>query len=479
MLSAGADPYDDEGGRGAAQPLLQGRAGVDMNTRTTARVFAEGNDEQFASRTLSDMFHLMVILIGTGFILVYLADVIIPLVVAMFFLFLFRPLTDKTERILSQCCCICCVSREVLKENRGKRCCRCCGKMTAADGIADFEDSRYSGLDGDEEGKLGEGVVAKTGSSGREGGRSASMGDRIRGRVGQWWRNLMNGPRLIGVFVSLFLALVVLSGGVFIITSSISNMQDSGKLEAYENQYEKLENKTVRWITNSLHMDGEAVFMSFRKSDFLTALAGKTMASIATFTASTFLVIVFLAFLLVTDEVSSRRGVEGTLREEVNEGITQYLLLKTKICGLASVLVWVILGLMHIPLAALFALLSFVLNFVPNIGPVISTWLPLPIVVLDPALNRTQVILSIVLPGFVHLVVGNVLEPALFYQNRDINLHPVVLMFSLCFWYIMWGAVGAVLAVPLTTVIKVLANTLKSEHRFAFFLARLLDGNVG
>ena len=98
-------------------------------------------------------------------------------------------------------------------------------------------------------------------------------------------------------------------------------------------------------------------------------------------------------------------------------------------------------------------------------------------VVLDPHLSGTQIVLSIVLPGLVHMIVGNIIEPALFYQNREINLHPVVLMFSLCFWYILWGSVGAVLAVPLTTSIKVLVTTMRTEHRFYGYMATLLDGS--
>ena len=383
MFSAGGEEPS------AAEPLLKG-----------GRANSHPNVEEQASRTLTDTFHSMVILIGTGFILVYLADVIVPLVVAMLFVYLFRPLTDWVERTMS---------KEGFRECKKGRCCRCfcrccccCAKAPGEgeeaevdeevethvdDENIDVEEEKNAGKEDDDEERIHRATESGT-----------SLGDRLRRR---WSSSSFNFPRLLGVFVSLTLALIVLSGAVLIIASSITNIQDSGKLDTYETQYHKLENKAIHWISKTFHVDGEDLFKSFRRSDVLTKLAGTTMAGVANFTASTFLVLAFLAFLLVTDSADSRHGQKGSLHDEVNDGITQYLLLKTKICGLASLLVWIILALLRIPLASLFALLAFVLNFVPNIGPIISTWLPLPVVVLDPHLSGTQIVLSIVLPGLV------------------------------------------------------------------------------
>ena len=52
---------------------------------------------------------------------------------------------------------------------------------------------------------------------------------------------------------------------------------------------------------------------------------------------------------------------------------------------------------------------------------------------------------------------GNTVEPILFFQNEQINLHPIVMIASILVWYIVWGIPGAILAVPVMTTTKIIA----------------------
>ena len=163
----------------------------------------------------------------------------------------------------------------------------------------------------------------------------------------------------------------------------------------------------------------------------------------------------------------------------------QYIVLKTKICALASVVVFIIFLILKVPLGGLIALVSFVLNYIPNFGPAVATLLPVPIVLLDTSLTSSQGLLAVLLPGLVHAIIGNVLEPVLFRANKDIDLHPVVLIGCILFWYILWGVPGAILAVPLTTTIKIITekieqNThgLETAPRGVWAVKELLNGRV-
>ena len=51
--------------------------------------------------------------------------------------------------------------------------------------------------------------------------------------------------------------------------------------------------------------------------------------------------------------------------------------------------------------------------------------------------------LAIVLPSMVHGVVGNIIEPKVFGSHME--LHPVVVILSLSFWFTIWGVSGAIL----------------------------------
>jgi hypothetical protein len=64
----------------------------------------------------------------------------------------------------------------------------------------------------------------------------------------------------------------------------------------------------------------------------------------------------------------------------------------------------------------------------------------------------------------------NFVEPMVF--GKRLNLHPVVVLFALVFWYMMWGIPGAFLSVPIVSVLKILC--LNMDNMTAQWFARLL-----
>lgn len=64
----------------------------------------------------------------------------------------------------------------------------------------------------------------------------------------------------------------------------------------------------------------------------------------------------------------------------------------------------------------------------------------------------------------------NFVEPMVF--GKRLNLHPVVVLFALVFWYMMWGLPGAFLSVPIMSVIKILC--LNMDNLTAQWFAGLL-----
>lgn len=56
------------------------------------------------------------------------------------------------------------------------------------------------------------------------------------------------------------------------------------------------------------------------------------------------------------------------------------------------------------------------------------------------------------------------------------DLHAVTVLFSLVFWGFLWGIVGALLAVPLTAILKIWFSHI--DHPFILFVVRVLDGKL-
>ena len=161
-----------------------------------------------------------------------------------------------------------------------------------------------------------------------------------------------------------------------------------------------------------------------------------------TLSADLALVVVFLAFILLQPPAA-----HSSLRKKIDDSVSRYIILKSVISFSVAVFVYIVLAAVAFPLGLFVALATFVLNFVPSLGPTISTLLVVPIILLDD-LAPYQSVIALTVPFLVHICVGNILEPWLF--GQEFSMNPVIILFSLGVWYIVWGTVGAMLAVPLT-----------------------------
>lgn len=148
------------------------------------------------------------------------------------------------------------------------------------------------------------------------------------------------------------------------------------------------------------------------------------------------------------------------------KGVTHYLALKTLISLATGVLVWLALMALGVKFALLWGVVAFVLNFVPNIGPVIAGVPP----VLQALLLNTPLEAGLVAALFIaiHMLLGNLLEPRV--MGRGLGLSSLVVFLSLIFWGWLLGPVGMLLSVPLTSVCKILMETTPGGGKLAILL---------
>lgn len=178
-------------------------------------------------------------------------------------------------------------------------------------------------------------------------------------------------------------------------------------------------------------------------------------------------VLLYLLFLLLGQQPG---GTEGTaLWRAVKQRIRSYLLLKGGISVLTGVLVGGVLTVFGIDLALAFGVFAFLLNFVPNVGSIIATLLPVPVVLMTDDISTTTKVLAIAVPGAIQFVIGNIVEPKL--MGESLDLHPVTVLLALIFWGLLWGLIGVLLAVPLTAAIKICLEQLDTTAPVARLMA--------
>ena len=92
------------------------------------------------------------------------------------------------------------------------------------------------------------------------------------------------------------------------------------------------------------------------------------------------LILIFFFFLLLGPESDQPKW--PAIMSDIETQVRQYLVMKTVISALTGLTFGIVLWLFGVPLAVLFGFLAFLLNFIPNIGPLIATLFPLPLLVL-------------------------------------------------------------------------------------------------
>jgi AI-2 transport protein TqsA len=119
-----------------------------------------------------------------------------------------------------------------------------------------------------------------------------------------------------------------------------------------------------------------------------------------------------------------------------------------------------------------FGFLAFLLNFIPTVGPLVATLLPLPVVLLDEEMSLAAKVLAIVLPAALQVMFA-IIQPRI--QGPAQDLHPVTTMAALVFFGSIWGILGAALAVPVTGVIKIILERIPTTRPMAEWMAGRFD----
>ncbi|WP_292670171.1 AI-2E family transporter [Mesorhizobium sp.] len=181
--------------------------------------------------------------------------------------------------------------------------------------------------------------------------------------------------------------------------------------------------------------------------------------------ASAGLIVIVVIFMLLEREDLRDRFIRlvgyGDLHrttqalQDAGKRVGQYLLTQLVVNIVYAIPITVGLWVLGIPNALLWGLLALALRFVPYIGPVIGTLLPL-FLALAVAPGWSLLLWTVALFVVMELVTGNVIEPWL-YGSRT-GLSPLAIIVAAIFWTWLWGPLGLVLSTPLTVCLVVLGR---------------------
>ncbi len=140
------------------------------------------------------------------------------------------------------------------------------------------------------------------------------------------------------------------------------------------------------------------------------------------------------------------------LLNQIYHSTNKYMKVKAFVSLLTAILGYFVMVIAGVDFAFLWALLIFILNFIPYVGSIISTLLPAVFSVLQSGSFWTfgYVFGSVMA---IHLVIGNYVEPKV--MGKSLNLSPLVVLVALSFWGSVWGLLGMLLSVPFTSIMLI------------------------
>jgi len=272
-----------------------------------------------------------------------------------------------------------------------------------------------------------------------------------------------NIPRVI----ALFILLVVISGLIYFFVALV--FSGVGSFVTRFPQYsEKLSEIWTGMFKNiELPFKNLEEFMAdldwSKLVNQITSFLSNTFESFAGFFGKFLLVIIFLIFMLGgRDSLMNRikksfRPLRAThiigMIDKIENHVQHYLVIKILVSLLTALVSWVILMIGGFNIVVFSVVLIFLLNFIPNFGSILATAFPIFLGLIDYGFSVRVILVAsgLILTQF---IIGNFLEPKI--TGVDLDISPIIILVSLIFWGYVWGVVGMVLAVPLTSTIKLI-----------------------
>lgn len=185
-----------------------------------------------------------------------------------------------------------------------------------------------------------------------------------------------------------------------------------------------------------------------------------------------------LFYLLIFGETFLRRLVEvlPTFAEKreavaislrIERDLSAYLLTITVINAVVGSATAGVMWLCNVPGPVLWGVVAFCLNFIPILGPFCGIILFLAVGLISKG-PVWMALLPAALYFGIHVTEGEIVTPMLLASRFTIN--PVAIILSLIFWYWMWGIPGAILAVPMLAIIKIVCDRLRPLRPFGHLL---------
>ena len=294
------------------------------------------------------------------------------------------------------------------------------------------------------------------------------------------------GPLRVPTWLASIVAVILVSATLLALSAVILSQINTVLVTtlAYADQSQRAIAEAFRWMGE----DVEAAVLSSMRSVDIPAYLRTVAGQAGSLLAATVLVILFVGFLFVeriwfSTKLNALAGdaargerirvIIATIIHRVN----RYLLVKTLVSAVTGLMVYGVAFLFGLDLAVPLGIITFVLNFIPNVGSIVATLIVALVAYVQLAdLGPTAAIFAVT--GLIQFVNGNIIDPML--MGRALRLSSFGIIISLAFWSAVWGVPGMFLSVPIMVSLMIICAEIPALRPLAIMLSRegLVDETV-
>lgn len=280
--------------------------------------------------------------------------------------------------------------------------------------------------------------------------------------------------RGVAVAIVFLLFIIILTFIVSVTAPSlISQLSDLlGELRRYASDLDAIM-ETITGYMEQLHIPAQVVdtisSLISQSDTYILSFVGSILTSAVSLSMQIFDLIVFVilliyfmldgpallhAFVNILPE-SARDRVWSILRE-ADDLTWKYLKSRCVVSGGMGIVTFIGLKIMGIKYALLFAIISFVLDFIPYFGSFIACVIEVFYALLTGSFSLALTVLIFVL--VVQQIEGNIIAPKV--QGDAAGIHPITVMFALLACNRIWGTLGMLISTPVAAIVKLIIREM-------------------
>ncbi len=279
-------------------------------------------------------------------------------------------------------------------------------------------------------------------------------------------------------FWCFFLAIAALGATLWFVLTLI-NHNIRLVLEAVPVYQQNLEQLLPKVLT-MLHLEREAMVRELQQYINLTSIVA-TLAATFTGLAGKSLVVMFYTGFLLYEQRFFDRKIKNMIEDQETENsvrailkridinIQRYIWVKVLISALTGIFTYTLLKFYNVDFNQFWGLMAFVLNFIPYIGSLLAIALPAIIALIQFNDLSTFFIIGSCL-GVIQITLGSIIDPRML--GDSLNISPIMIIFSLAAWGMIWGIPGMFLSIPILAMVVITLGQFPKTRPIAILLSK-------